>query len=211
MAGTQAEIVQCIAELVGFPQGCGGFLVRGGEEANLACIRAAHAARAADAANAAANTELAVYASAGTHSWIRKAATVVGVGAGSVRWIAADRNRRMLPAALVRQILSDRKRGIHPLIVIGTASVVGTGSVDPLPEIADICREFAIWFHVDGACGTLQAQVPGAPDALRGMSDADSIAVAPHRWLCSPPDAGCVLVRNPASLTALESSASGLP
>jgi len=85
-------------------------------------------------------------------------------------------------------------------MVIGTAGSVSTGAVDPLPEIAAICKELGLWFHVDGAYGGLAARVPGAPADLRGLALADSVAVDPHKWLYAPLEAGCVLVRDPALL-----------
>jgi glutamate/tyrosine decarboxylase-like PLP-dependent enzyme len=80
-------------------------------------------------------------------------------------------------------------------MVIGTAGTVSTGAVDPLPEIARIAREQGLWFHVDGAYGGFAAVAPNAPPDLRGMSEADSVAVDPHKWLYAPLDAGCTLVR----------------
>jgi glutamate/tyrosine decarboxylase-like PLP-dependent enzyme len=73
---------------------------------------------------------------------------------------------------------------------------VSTGAIDPLPEIAAICREFDVWFHVDGAYGGLAAVLPDAPDALVGLREADSLAVDPHKWLYAPLEAGCALVRH---------------
>jgi glutamate/tyrosine decarboxylase-like PLP-dependent enzyme len=106
----------------------------------------------------------------------------------------------MIPSALRRQIEEDRQRGAHPFLVVGTAGTVSTGAVDPLPQLAEICRELDLWFHVDGAYGALAARVPGAPDALRGLSEADSVAVDPHKWLYAPLEAGCVLVRRAGDL-----------
>jgi aromatic-L-amino-acid/L-tryptophan decarboxylase len=84
--------------------------------------------------------------------------------------------------------------------VVGTAGSVGTGVVDPLAEIAAVCQRHDVWFHVDGAYGALAARVPGAPESLLAVSDADSIAVDPHKWLYAPLEAGCALVRRPADL-----------
>ena len=71
---------------------------------------------------------------------------------------------------------------------------VSTGAVDPLPEIGALCREHGVWFHVDGAYGGFAAAVPEAPEDLRGLSQADSVAVDPHKWLYAPLEAGCALV-----------------
>ena len=98
--------------------------------------------------------------------------------------------------ALREQITRDFTAGDKPILVAGTAGTVSTGAVDPLPEIAALCREFDLWFHVDGAYGALAAIVPDVPPALRGLCEADSVAVDPHKWLYAPLEAGCALVRN---------------
>ena len=106
----------------------------------------------------------------------------------------------MDPSALRRQIEQDLRLGHHPFLVVGTAGSVSTGVIDSLPEIAAICREHELWFHVDGAYGALAAQVPGSPESLRALSDADSVAVDPHKWLYAPLEAGCALVRDAEKL-----------
>jgi aromatic-L-amino-acid/L-tryptophan decarboxylase len=85
---------------------------------------------------------------------------------------------------------------------VGNAGSVSTGAIDPLPEMAALCREFGLWFHVDGAYGGLAAVLPDAPDSLAGLREADSVAVDPHKWLYAPLEAGCALVRDPEKLRA---------
>jgi glutamate/tyrosine decarboxylase-like PLP-dependent enzyme len=106
----------------------------------------------------------------------------------------------MHPDALREQIRADLARGDRPIMVIGTAGSVSTGAVDPLRELADICREHEVWFHVDGAYGAPAAVLPDAPDDLHALALADSLAVDPHKWLYAPLEAGCVLVREPDRL-----------
>jgi glutamate/tyrosine decarboxylase-like PLP-dependent enzyme len=98
--------------------------------------------------------------------------------------------------ALRDQIRADAAKGALPFMVIGSAGTVSTGAVDPLPEIASIAREHGLWFHVDGAYGGFAAVAHGAPADLRGISEADSVAVDPHKWLYAPLEAGCALVRD---------------
>jgi glutamate/tyrosine decarboxylase-like PLP-dependent enzyme len=77
---------------------------------------------------------------------------------------------------------------------------VSTGAVDPIRELAAVCREYRLWFHVDGAYGAPAAVLPDAPDDLHALALADSLAVDPHKWLYAPLEAGCSLVREPARL-----------
>ncbi len=197
----EAQTVRWIAELIGYPTTCGGLLVSGGNMANFVCFLAARTAKAKwDVRKVGMAGEgaprLRVYTSGETHTWILKAADFFGLGTDSIRWIATDRRQRMDTAALRQQIEEDLAQGNQPFLIVGTAGSVSTGAVDPLPELAAISRQYGAWFHVDGAYGGFAATVPGAPRDLQGLSEADSVAVDPHKWFYAPLEAGCALVRN---------------
>ncbi len=203
----EGQTVRWIAELIGFRSDCGGLLVSGGNMANFVCFLAARAAKSGWALReqgvaAPEGRRLRAYVSAETHTWIQKAADLSGLGTESIRWIPADRRLRMDVAALGRQMAADRDAGERPCVVVGTAGSVSTGAVDPLAEIAAVCREHDAWFHVDGAYGGFAAALPDASADLRAFSLADSVAVDPHKWLYAPLEAGCALVRDPESLQA---------
>jgi aromatic-L-amino-acid/L-tryptophan decarboxylase len=201
----EAQTVRWIADFIGYPSVCGGLLVSGGNMANFVGLLAARTAKAGwdvrkTGLTGTESKQLCCYASKETHTWIQKAADMFGLGTDSIRWIPTDGKQRMDVSILERQIRADRDRGSQPFAVVGTAGSVSTGAVDALPEIAALCRDHKLWFHVDGAYGGVAALVPEAPDDLRGLAAADSIAVDPHKWLYSPLEAGCVLVRNPRDL-----------
>ncbi|MEP7115953.1 MAG: aminotransferase class V-fold PLP-dependent enzyme [Acidobacteriota bacterium] len=202
----EEQTVRWIAELIGFPVACGGALASGGNMANVICFMAARAARApwdVRAQGVAGRTaRLRTYASTETHTWLQKAADMAGLGTDSIRWMAVGRDGRMDMAALRQQIADDCAAGDVPCLVVATAGSVSTGAVDPLVEIAAACREVGAWFHVDGAYGGVAAAVAEAPEDLRGLRLADSVAVDPHKWLYAPIEAGCALVRDPEKLRA---------
>jgi len=194
----EAQTVRWIAELIGYP-GDGGILVSGGNMANFVGFLAARRAKAPDAREKGidpSRSRLCVYTSAETHTWIYKAADLFGLGTESIRWIPVDGALRMDAAALERAIVEDEARGFRPFLVVGTAGSVGTGAVDPLPALSEIARGHGCWFHVDGAYGALAAALPDASADLKGLALADSVAVDPHKWLYSPVEAGCTLVRS---------------
>jgi len=196
----EAQTVRWLAELIGYPTSAGGLLVSGGNMANFVGFWAARKAKTpwdiqSQGIAAQPDRRLRVYTSRETHTWIQKAADLAGLGTDAVRWIATDRSLRMEMEALRAQIQEDRQNGDHPLLVVGTAGSVSTGAVDPLPELASLCRQEGIWFHVDGAYGAAAAGLPDAPPDLKGLSEADSVAMDPHKWLYAPLEAGCVLVR----------------
>jgi aromatic-L-amino-acid decarboxylase len=201
----EAQAVAWIAELVDCPAGTGGLLVSGGNMANMLGFWAARAAHAdwdlrGDGVDAPGASRLVAYCSAETHTWIQKAADLSGLGTSAVRWIPVDSARRMDLSALSGHIAADRRAGLRPFLVVGTAGSVSTGAVDPLREIAALCREQRLWFHVDGAYGAPAVVAPNAPRDLEAMTDADSVAVDPHKWLYAPLEAGCALIRDPSKL-----------
>ena len=200
----EEQSVRWIAELLGLPAGTGGILVSGGNMANLVAYwaaRAAGAGRNVRVEGLSGNRPLlTAYCSTETHTWIQKAADLSGLGTGELRWIPVESDSRMNVAVLRRRIAEDRAAGHRPFLVVGTAGTVGTGAVDPLREIRDVCRDERIWFHVDGAYGAPAVIVPGTPTDLEAMADADSVAIDPHKWLYAPLEVGCTLVRNPAHL-----------
>ncbi|HUF35154.1 MAG TPA: pyridoxal-dependent decarboxylase [Gemmatimonadales bacterium] len=201
----EAQAVRWIAELISYPATAGGLLVSGGNMANLVCFLAGRRAMLGETVRSAGlagadGLRLRVYVSSATHTWVHKAADLFGLGTDAIRWIPCDAESRMDPAALRAQLAADLAAGDRPLLLVGTAGTVSTGAVDPLRALAAVAREHAIWFHVDGAYGAPAAVLPDAPADLRALALADSVAVDPHKWLYSPLEAGCVLVRDPALL-----------
>jgi aromatic-L-amino-acid decarboxylase len=199
----EAQTVRWIAELLGYPTTCGGILVSGGNMANIVCFLAARQTKVSWDVRTEGlheNEKLRAYCSKETHTWIQKTADMSGIGTDSIRWIPTGKDLSMNTVQLQNQIQADREAGEHPFMVIGTAGSVSTGAIDNLPEIARICREEDLWFHVDGAYGGFAAMLPDASPELRGLGEADSVAVDPHKWLYAPLEAGCALVRDPEKL-----------
>ena len=206
----EKQTVQWLAEFIGLSPGYGGLLVSGGNMANFTAFLAARTAKAPEnikedgLSNGVA--KLLIYCSKTTHTWVEKAAILFGLGTGSIRWITTDANNKMDNEVLEQTIKNDLENGCKPIMVIGTAGDVSTGVVDNLSAIASICKTYDLWFHIDGAYGIPAAVVPELKKLFEGMEEADSIALDPHKWLYSPLEAGCTLVKNPNHLIDTYSS-----
>jgi len=200
----ERQTIRWIAQLLGYPDNTGGLLVSGGNMANLVGFWVGRRVKTPwdlrttgyDEAGRAAR----VYVSGEAHTWVQKATDLSGLGTDAIRWIGTTNDLRMDTAALRRQIQEDKAAGDLPLIVVGTAGSVSTGTIDPLSEIADICAEHDLWFHVDGAYGVPAAILPEAHPDMRAIERADSLAMDPHKWLYAPLEAGCALVRDAQAL-----------
>ena len=206
----EKQTVKWLAEFIGVSPGYGGILVSGGNMANFTAFLAARTARAPgnikEEGLSNSSPKLIIYCSKTTHTWIEKAAILFGHGTKSIRWIQTDVNNKMDNDVLESTIKNDLKAGYQPFIVVGTAGDVSTGVVDDLSAIAAICKTYDLWFHIDGAYGIPVAVIPELKTVFKGISEADSIALDPHKWLYSPLEAGCTLVKNPKHLTDTYSS-----
>ncbi len=206
----EKQTVKWLAEFIGVSPNYGGILVSGGNMANFTAFLAARTAKSPKTLkeDGLANTpgDMVLYCSKTTHTWIEKAAVLFGHGSKSIRWIATDGDNKMNNEILVRTIEDDLKNGKKPFMVVGTAGDVSTGVVDNLSGIAAICKTYDLWFHIDGAYGAPAAVIPKLKKLFAGMEEADSIALDPHKWLYSPLEAGCTLVKNPQHLIDTYSS-----
>ena len=201
----ESQTISWIAEMISYPVNSGGIMVSGGNMANFIGFLAARGAKAdwsirKEGLSSDSSKRLLVYASSETHTWIQKATDLFGLGTDSIRWIDVDSDQRILVDKLQKKIQEDKKRGYLPFMVIGNAGTVGTGAIDPLGQLSDICKNEDLWFHVDGAYGAFAAALPDVPSDLKALKYADSVALDPHKWLYAPLEAGCTLVRNPELL-----------
>jgi aromatic-L-amino-acid/L-tryptophan decarboxylase len=189
-ATLERVVVGWLAEAIG----CAGFtgsLTGGGSPANLMGLAMARE----DVLRANETGERGtIYASEQVHMSIPKAVALLGIGRKYLRLIACDEQFRIRTDLLRKEIERDANRGLTPIAIVGSAGTVATGSIDPLPELAEIARDCGAWFHVDGAYGALAAIAE--PAKFAGLNQADSLSLDPHKWLYQPLDCGCLLYRD---------------
>ncbi len=194
-------VVRWLMELIDFPvEGSAGILVGGGSVASLYCLAVARQWAAARAGwnmrmeglqgN---HAPLVLYISEEGHSCLRKASHLLGLG--EPRIIPVDDRYRMNLQALCEAVKADRQARRYPFCVVGSAGTVNTGAVDPLDELADFCEDQGLWLHVDGAYGAFGILDPNVSHLYAGLERADSVALDPHKWLATPIECSCAIVR----------------
>ena len=204
-AATEIErtVVSWLGSMIGYDQNSHGLLTSGGSLANLIGILIAHRNKAEMEVGRkglwSAGAPMTIYASDQIHMSIPKAAEVLGLGRESVRLIPSNDRFQIDVPQLREQLNVDLRNGFRPFCVVGSAGTVNTGAVDPLNQIADVAKEFNLWFHVDGAYGA-----PGSLDERKrslfaGIHRADSVSLDAHKWLYVPIDAGCLMFRDRAA------------
>lgn len=191
----ELEVLGWFAEWIGYPRDSAGSLVSGGSAANMTAIACAREALAGPM-----NDRLVLYVSDQAHSSLARAARVLGFRPDQVRVIPADASYRLQPDRLAAAMDADLAAGRTPLVVSVNAGSTNTGAVDPLPELAALCRERGVWMHADAAYGGFAVLTERGRRQLTGLELADSVTLDPHKWLYQPYECGCLLVREGRTL-----------
>jgi len=189
---SQVEIlvIDWFKQILSLPPETSGLLVSGGSVASLTALAVARRVMLGDVTQNAV-----VYLSAHAHTAIDRGLRILGIGEPQWRRIPTDAQFRMQPQALAAQIREDLKAGFRPMAVVASAGTTSTGAIDPLDAVAQVARENAVWFHVDAAYGGFAVLTARGRELLRGIEQADSVVLDPHKWFYCPIEAGCVLVR----------------
>ena len=182
--------IEWLRRMIGMPDGTEGVMLSGGSIANVTAFLAARAELGRGVS----------YYTDQTHSSLHRDLVAMGCIDEHMHKMPSDDDYRMSIDTLQAAVAADRAAGLHPVMVIATAGTTNTGAADPLHEIADLCAEEGMWFHVDAAYGGPAAVTEQGRRHLDGMQRADSIVLDPHKWLFQPYDLGVCMVTRPGAL-----------
>lgn len=204
----ESLVVDWLAELLGLPEHMrtdsagGGVIQDSASSATLVALLAAlHRASAGRAVREGITTRYAAYASSQTHSSIEKAAGIAGIGRDNVRVVEVDaQTLAMDPEQLERLLSRDRAEGVVPAFVCATVGTTSTTAIDPVAEIAAVCRRHGVWLHVDAAYAGVAAVCPELRGINEGVEHADSYVTDPHKWLLTNFDCSVLWVAERSSL-----------
>ncbi|MEO6998380.1 MAG: pyridoxal-dependent decarboxylase [Terracoccus sp.] len=199
------QALRWIADLAGLPPQAGGTFVPGGTVGNLsALVTARHSARARALAAGSGARPFRVAATDNAHSSVVSMAAVMDA---EVVGVPVDDQLRMTGPELRRVIEETGPETFFA--VVATSGTTNFGVVDDLAAVAEVCREFGIWFHVDGAYGGAGLAAPSVRALFDGIEQADSFIVDPHKWLFSPFDCCALIYRDPELARAAHTQHAG--
>jgi len=204
-ASTELEEVMMnwLRQMIGLPENFWGIIYDGGSASTLHGIAMAKEAvegnqfRVKGMIGDKNGKRLRLYQSEHAHSSVEKAALTLGIGVEGVRKISVDYEFKMIPAELKKAIDEDRKNGWLPFCVVGTVGTTSSTAIDPIPEIAKICKAENIWLHVDAAHAGSAAILPEMRYILNGCEEADSFYFNPHKWMFVPIDVSVFYTKHP--------------
>ena len=191
----ERRLIDWTAERIGLGPAADGVFTSGGTQSNLQALLLAREEAKADELG-----KLRILTSECSHFSVQKSAKLLGLAAGSVIAVPCDRDKRMRTVALAAELERCLAEGAVPMAVVATAGTTDFGSIDPLPEIAELCAQYGTWLHVDAAygCGLLASRKNR--HLLDGIERADSVTVDYHKSFFQPVSSSAVLVRDEATL-----------
>jgi aromatic-L-amino-acid/L-tryptophan decarboxylase len=195
MVQIEQDVVRWICDLFGYGSDARGVLTSGGSIANLSAIVTARVAKLGEDF-----LDGTYYVSEQVHASVTKSAGIAGFGARNLRKVPVDAELRMDADALRDLVRADRAAGDRPFLVVPSAGTTNTGAIDPLADIVEIARAEDLWLHVDAAYGGFFQLTERGRTAFRGIGDADSITLDPHKGMFLPYGTGSLIVRDGARL-----------
>ncbi|GHA55104.1 cytochrome d ubiquinol oxidase subunit I [Amylibacter ulvae] len=193
----ERQVVRWCADIMGFGDDASGLVVSGTSLATIIALKVARdKALPTVRGGGIADARLVGYTSKQTHTCVKRAFDMLGLGSDALRMVPCNDAFEMDLDALNALIAADRADGLQPFCVIGTAGAVNMGAIDDLDGIADIAKRENLWFHVDGAFGATARVGQLARDQLAGVSRADSLAFDFHKWLQTNYESGIVLIKD---------------
>ncbi len=131
-----------------------------------------------------------------SHFTVEKSASQLGLGSDAVVRVAVDSNFRMDLAALCEHLKSLHAQGPLPMAIVATAGTTDFGSIDPLPDLAEIASTSGAWLHVDAAYGGALLFSGQHRAKLAGIEAADSLSIDFHKLLWQPIPCSAFLLRD---------------
>jgi L-2,4-diaminobutyrate decarboxylase len=177
-----------------------GVLTHGGSLANMTALLAARNHLDKTIRENGSPSDLVILAPETSHYSVAKAAGIIGVGENNVIGLETDTSGRIRISRCDRAVCTALDRGKRIIALVANACSTGTGIYDPIDEIADLCREKNIWFHVDGAHGGGALFSSTCKGYLKGVQKADSMIIDAHKMLRTPVLCAALLVRDAARL-----------
>ena len=199
----EAETVRWIGNLIGWSNSFSGTFTTGGNEANFSALAMAVSYRfpkVVEKGIAAIGAQPVFYASEEAHHSLEKSAGVLGLGRESLRRVPVNHRLQCNLAELETAIQKDLVSGKEPFCVVATAGTTSSGAIDEIQAMAEICRRYKLWFHVDGAYGAAVLFSDQYRGLVAGIENADSVTLDPHKWLAMPFSSGLILTQHPQML-----------
>ncbi len=203
LTGLEHDLCRWFCHRIGLPEGSGGVLASGGTLSNLMALVSARAALGS------LQRDPVLLCSQDAHVSINKAARVMGLSEDALQMLPVAPDGGLCLDALGERLTTLQAQGRPCLAVVATAGTTVRGAIDPLSDLAALCRDAGLWLHVDAAIGGVFALSNSYASLMRGMELADSITLNPQKLLGITKASSLLLLRDRTHLR--QAFSTGLP
>ena len=187
------SVIKWTCSLIGYPKTSTGNICSG---ASTGILYGIHVARDSFKVKSEFYSRLVIYCTSVCHGCVFKSLKVAGLGDSVIRKVPTDQDLRMLPGELNELIKVDVSNNLIPFMIFSSAGSTDVGSVDPFDEINKVADKYKCWHHIDGAYGGYFMLLNSQKEKFKGIEQADSITLDPHKSLFIPYGCGIVLYKN---------------
>jgi aromatic-L-amino-acid/L-tryptophan decarboxylase len=203
-AATELEekVMNWLREMTGIPSSFQGVIQDTASTSTLVAILTAREKKSSFRINETGfiQNNMRIYSSSEAHSSVEKALKIAGFGRKNLVKIEVDENLGIIPSKLKEAIEHDLEKGLIPTCVVTALGSTGTCAFDPLKKIAEICRHYSIWHHVDAAYAGTALILPEYRHLIDGIEDVDSITFNPHKWMFTNFDCSAYFIKDKEAL-----------
>jgi aromatic-L-amino-acid/L-tryptophan decarboxylase len=197
------QVLRLMADLAGLPESAGGCFVSGGSAGNLSALVVARETAKQRAAGEPPR-RWRIACSREAHSSIDNALRILEVDP-----LHVDVEDHRLTGDTLRAALDADGDVASVCGVVATGGTTNAGIIDDLAGVGEVAREHGLWFHVDCAYGGAGLLAPSVRDLYRGIEQADSVVMDPHKWWFAPFDCAALIYREPALARAVHTQEAG--
>ncbi len=207
----EVEVINQLCEMYGYGENSDGIFTSGGSQSNLMGITLAR--------DWFCNTKLnhdvkwlglpqnyskfRYYTSEISHFSVEKSTHLLGLGYNAVVKVPVDKTQKMDHLKLRELIEKDLKEGNIPVAVVATIGTTDYGSIDPLEDISDVCKDFGLWLHGDAAYGSGLILSGKYSNRIDGIELCDSITIDFHKMFLLPISCGAFILKDKKFLETL--------
>jgi aromatic-L-amino-acid decarboxylase len=192
LAAIEDQVIRWLCDIIGSPPEAGGVLTSGGSIATITAIHAARTNQLTDRYW----SQGTIYVSEQAHHCIEQGLVLCGFSPKNLRKIATDNDFRIRLALIEKAIERDKTDGLHPFLLVASAGTTNTGAVDNILEIGKLAQKYNMWFHVDAAYGGFFMLTERGKSLMKGIEQADSVVLNPHKGMFLPYGIGALLVKD---------------
>tara|TARA_Y100001970_G_C14258191_1_gene877214 strand:+ start:10312 stop:11712 length:1401 start_codon:yes stop_codon:yes gene_type:complete len=174
----EESICNWFSDHLKLPNTSGGIAASGGSISNLMALIIARENSSAKEKN-----NLVILLTKDSHISFKKCKKIMGLNDRNFHFVDTNNAGEMSLKSLKHSISYLKSIKMIPFVVVATAGTTIRGAIDPLKDIADICKKEDIWLHIDGAIGAVFNFSKQIINKLEGIESCNSITVNPQKLL----------------------------